>query len=282
MLTTDVGFPHSDARTSLNVLEFIEGALVAARQGKWVDAWMDQVRTMSDSFYAATKATEGIDAAECELEKVVTGRKYREVAASVANIIAGAGVLAKVATERPLVELLARPPSVSLGRMLMSGFVAVPPRFLVVTNETPDFFRYDELRNSEIWSSRGALGLQAIIISACVREKHIEDVSVSLMLVPPVRFGYRNKNCEGYVLATLNAHGDTLFHTLTHKIRQHSSVRNALGKMSDDGLIESSSMGGGDPADHLGFPGSYEYLLSNLDGLGEYLTDLSVLMTKKK
>lgn len=264
------------------ITQFIDAILAKVRQGKGVDEWMDKVRSMPDSFYAATKAAKGIDAAELELEEVVRESKYRKVTGAAVKIITGVGELAKADIEAPLVEFHSVPPSRSLGQMLMNGCRGTSPMFLVVSNSTPEFFRYADLRNSEVWSPSGTLGLQAIIISARVEEKHTEDVSVSLMLVPPVRFGRHNEKREGYILAMLNDHGGMMFTTLTCKIRQHHSVHHALGRVSEDRIVEELCMSGGDPEDHLGFPGSYEYLLSNLDGLGEYLTDLSVLMAKKK
>jgi hypothetical protein len=271
-----------DETEKLLLSQFIEGALARVRQrGQMINARMDEVRNSSDSFYSVTKVAKGIEAAELELEEMVKGRKYREVTASVAKIIAGAGELAKAETTVSLVKI-ADPTSLPLCKIFMRSEFGASHKIIVVTNETPKFYLRDRLRNSGIWSPCGALGLQAIIVSVYGYEKYIVKVSVTLMLVPPVRFGHYNAKSEGYVLATIEEDGDINFDALACKIRQHHSVHHALGRVTDSKMIESLCMSGGDPADYLGFPRAWEYFISNLDDLGDYLSDLAVLWAKKK
>jgi hypothetical protein len=182
------GFPDCGTSEQLVVTQFFEAILAKVRRGKGVDEWMDEVRSMPDSFYAATKSAKGIDAAEAKLDEVVKRLKYREITASLSNIIAGVAELAKVEMDAPLVELLSRAPSRALAQML-GGFWNASPKFLVVSNLIENFSQYNALRNTDVWSPDGTLGLQAIIVRACVQEQCVEDISVSLMLVPPVRFG---------------------------------------------------------------------------------------------
>lgn len=269
-----------DGGSNMITLKFLEDALENARQGeRHVAKWMEEVRGSSDSFYTRTKTAKGIDAAELELEEVVQRRKYREVSVMITKIIAGVAELAKAEIKEPLVELIADPASLPLAVMVLRSHFSGQYKVLVATNKSPDFFHYNELRNSEVWSLGGTLGLQAIVV---VVNERTGEVSLSLMLVPPFKFGYHNEKSEGYVLATLTTGGDIRFDTLTSKFRQHASVWYALGKIPNDRLIENSHMSGGEHDHHLGFPGAYDYLIRNLDGLGEYLTDLAVLVAKKK
>jgi hypothetical protein len=71
------------------------------------------------------------------------------------------------------------------------------------------------------------------------------------------------------------------FETFTYKIRRYAAVNHALGVIASDSLTESVHDKGDYPEHHLGFPGAWEYLTQNLDGLVDYLTDLAVLMNQR-
>lgn len=279
----DSFFGGDDDRESLLILEFIEDAFAEARQGaRRVNELKEEMRNSRDGFYAKRKAKEGIKAAEIELADVIRKRKYLEVTTTTTGIISCAGELAKLKIKDPLVRLVSDPEMVlPLARMTMRTRESRVHKVLVITNRTPDFIMRDELRNAEIWSPSGTLGLRAIIVEANMRRTSCEDVVVGLLLVPPARFGRESAKSDGYVHVTLRDNGTIAFETFTYKIRRYAAVNHALGAIAADNLTESVHDNGDYPDHHLGFPGAWEYLTQNLDGLVDYLTDLAALMAPR-
>jgi hypothetical protein len=283
MPTADGSFLEGDDdRTSLAALEFIEGTLVEAKQGaQKVHELMEEMRTYLYGFYAKRKAKEGIKVAEIELAEVIKKRKYFLVTALTAEIIASLSALAKLMIKDPLVKLVSDPGSLPLAAMTMCTRENMLHKVLVVTNRTPDFIVCNTLRNAEIWSPSGTLGLRAIIVEANVNGGSYEDVALGFLLVPPARFGRESAKSDGYVHVTLSKDGTIAFETFTYKIRRYAAVNHALGVIEADNLTESVHDKGDYPDHHLGFPGAWEYLTQNLDGLVDYLTDLAVLMNQR-
>jgi hypothetical protein len=273
-------FFESDSQIS--ALEFIEDTLAEAKRGaQKVNELMEEMRNSRDGFYAKRKAKEGINAAEIGLAEVIKKRKYLEVTASTAEIIASLRELAKLTIKDPLVALVSDPESLPLTTMTLRSQGNAPHKLLVVTNRTPDFIVCNTLRNAEIWSPSGTLGLRALIIEASVEGRFCENIAVGLMLVPPMKFGQDNKKGDGYVYVTLRGNGTVAFDTFSYRIRRYAAVNHALGTIAEDNLTESVYDNGDYPDHHLGFPGAWEYLTQNLDGLVDYLTDLAALMKSK-
>jgi hypothetical protein len=273
-------FFESDSQIS--ALEFIEDTLAEAKRGaQKVNELMEEMRNSRDGFYAKRKAKEGINAAEIGLAEVIKKRKYLEVTASTAEIIASLRELAKLTIKDPLVALVSDPESLPLTTMTLRSRGNAPHKLLVATNRTPDFIVCNTLRNAEIWSPSGTLGLRALIIEASVEGRFCENIAVGLMLVPPMKFGQDNKKGDGYVYVTLRGNGTVAFDTFSYRIRRYAAVNHALGTIAEDNLTESVYDNGDYPDHHLGFPGAWEYLTQNLDGLVDYLTDLAALMKSK-
>jgi hypothetical protein len=154
-------FFESDSQ--LSAFEFIEDAFREAKQGaRKVNELKEEMRNSCDGFYVKRKAKEGIKAAEDELAEVIRKRKYLEVTTTAAGIIFCAGELAKLKIKDPLIRLVSDPESLPLARMTMRARGDRAHKVLVITNRTPDFIVCNTLRNAEIWSPSGTLGLREI------------------------------------------------------------------------------------------------------------------------
>ena len=214
-------------------------------------------------------AKKGLEAAEAAMISWNNRDRVSDYAAGIEPVARGIYALSQASSEDKLVRFVE-----VRDRMLFPISYAINPSQMVVFfNRQAPKCGCQQLKNSDIFSPHGDLGLKAVTLQMGYSREY-NKLTAQLGLVLPNR-AHANESGNGFVVAAIKLSGWTTSFVRALSFDSDEVLVYSLGLAGLEQAVTTMSSSGGEFDHVIGFPGATNFLADSLPGLGKYFVALA-------